>query len=70
MSTSSREVHLVARPAGMPSPADFSIVDVEMPGPEPGEVVDGLENAVAALLGMLSGANVGKMPVRLDAAAT
>jgi hypothetical protein len=29
-------------------------------------VVDGLENAVDAFLGLLSGANVGKMLVRLS----
>ncbi len=39
MSTASREIHLTARPSGMPSPQDFAIVDVEVPDPGPGEVV-------------------------------
>ncbi|GAA5087938.1 pimeloyl-ACP methyl ester carboxylesterase [Thermocatellispora tengchongensis] len=39
MSTAGREVHLVARPTGMPSPENFSIVEVDVPDPGPGEVL-------------------------------
>ncbi|WP_027935743.1 NADP-dependent oxidoreductase [Amycolatopsis sp. ATCC 39116] len=39
MSTTSREVHLVARPAGMPSPSDFALVETVVPEPAPGEVL-------------------------------
>ncbi|SFJ42017.1 NADP-dependent oxidoreductase [Amycolatopsis sacchari] len=39
MTTTSREVHLVSRPVGVPSPADFTIVERAVPAPEPGEVV-------------------------------
>jgi len=35
----SREVHLVARPDGLPKPEDFSIALVEVPDPGPGEVL-------------------------------
>ena len=35
----SREVHLVARPDGLPKPGDFAIVRVEVPDPGPGEVL-------------------------------
>ena len=34
-----REVHLVSRPQGMPQPSDFSLVEVDVPDPAPGEVV-------------------------------
>ena len=29
--TASREIHLVRRPKGMPVPADFAVVDVNVP---------------------------------------
>jgi NADPH-dependent curcumin reductase CurA len=35
----SREIHLVARPRGEPSPADFALVEVDVPEPADGEVV-------------------------------
>ena len=37
--TRSREVHLVSRPDGLPSPEDFEIVEVDLPDPGPGEVL-------------------------------
>ena len=39
MTTSSREIHLAARPQGWPTPDDFRTVDVELPDPGPGEVL-------------------------------
>jgi NADPH-dependent curcumin reductase CurA len=38
MSTS-REIHLVARPAGAPRPDDFALVEVDVPDPGDGEVL-------------------------------
>jgi hypothetical protein len=35
----SREIHLAARPQGWPEPADFRLVEVELPEPGPGEVL-------------------------------
>jgi NADPH-dependent curcumin reductase CurA len=35
----SREIHLVARPRGEPRPADFALVEVDVPEPADGEVV-------------------------------
>jgi NADPH-dependent curcumin reductase CurA len=37
--TSSREIRLVARPHGTPSPSDFELADVELPDPAEGEVL-------------------------------
>jgi NADPH-dependent curcumin reductase CurA len=37
--TTSREVHLVSRPTGWPTPDDFRLVDAELPDPGPGEVL-------------------------------
>ncbi|MDQ4053026.1 MAG: NADP-dependent oxidoreductase [Actinomycetota bacterium] len=39
MPTHTREIHLVARPAGLPSDDDFRVVDVELPDPGPGEIL-------------------------------
>ena len=39
MSRTAREVHLVRRPHGMPEPADFDLVDRDLPDPGPGEVL-------------------------------
>ncbi len=39
MTTSSREIHLAARPQGWPTPDDFRTVDVELPDPGPGEAL-------------------------------
>jgi len=33
------EVRLASRPAGAPTPADFSIVDVDVPEPGPGQLL-------------------------------
>jgi len=37
--TASREIHLAARPHGMPRPEDFALVDVDVPDPGDGEVL-------------------------------
>ena len=37
--TTSREIHLAARPSGEPVPTDFKLVEVELPDPAPGEVL-------------------------------
>ncbi|MBI5264117.1 MAG: NADP-dependent oxidoreductase, partial [Bradyrhizobium sp.] len=34
----SREVHLIARPAGMPREEEFAIVEQTVPDPSPGQV--------------------------------
>jgi len=34
-----REIHLVSRPSGVPDETNFRLVDVEVPEPEPGEVL-------------------------------
>lgn len=39
MPTMTRQVHLVQRPDGMPSPRHFMVVDAELPGLEPGQVL-------------------------------
>lgn len=36
---SSREVHLVSRPDGLPTVEDFAVVEVDVPGPGPGDVL-------------------------------
>ncbi|MCW2771858.1 MAG: yfmJ [Nocardioides sp.] len=37
--TTSREIHLVSRPSGSPTPDDFKAVDTELSDPGPGEVL-------------------------------
>ena len=37
--TASREIHLSARPRGVPQPTDFSLVEVEVPDPADGQVL-------------------------------
>ena len=37
--TTSREIHLAARPHGMPQPSDFALVEVDVRGPGDGEVL-------------------------------
>jgi NADPH-dependent curcumin reductase CurA len=37
--TPSREIHLAARPNGVPLPSDFSLVEVDVPDPAEGEVL-------------------------------
>ncbi|WP_017624751.1 NADP-dependent oxidoreductase [Nocardiopsis chromatogenes] len=39
MPTQGREVRLVQRPVGEPTPADFSLVETEVPDPGPGQVL-------------------------------
>jgi NADPH-dependent curcumin reductase CurA len=39
MATRTREIHLVARPSGLPSAEDFRTVTVELPDPGPGEIL-------------------------------
>lgn len=39
MGTPSREVHLTSRPTGMPTSGEFSVVEVDVPEPGPGEVL-------------------------------
>ena len=34
-----REYHLASRPVGWPTPANFALVDVEVPEPGPGQVL-------------------------------
>jgi len=37
--TTSREIHLAARPQGVPTPGDFALVEVDVPEPADGEVL-------------------------------
>ncbi len=37
--TTTREIHLAARPAGTPVPSDFATVETELPAPGPGQVL-------------------------------
>ena len=37
--TSSREIHLVSRPEGLPRPEDFTVVETDVADPGPGEVL-------------------------------
>ncbi len=39
MTTTTREIHLAARPSGWPTPDDFRLVEAELPDPGPGEVL-------------------------------
>jgi NADPH-dependent curcumin reductase CurA len=39
MSRTSRQIHLVSRPDGWPVPANFSIVEIELPDPGPGQLL-------------------------------
>ncbi len=39
MSTPSREIHLVRRPEGPPTAADFAMVETSVPDPGDGEVL-------------------------------
>jgi NADPH-dependent curcumin reductase CurA len=39
MPTSTREIHLAARPHGLPTHADFRLVETELPDPGPGQVL-------------------------------
>lgn len=37
--TRTREIHLVSRPSGWPEPANFALVEVDLPDPGPGQVL-------------------------------
>ena len=37
--TTTREIHLAARPTGAPKPSDFRLVETELPQPGPGQIV-------------------------------
>ncbi len=37
--TRSREIHLKSRPVGMPEPVNFALVEVDLPAPQPGQVL-------------------------------
>jgi NADPH-dependent curcumin reductase CurA len=37
--TTSREIHLAARPRGIPEPSDFALVEVDLPNPGDGELL-------------------------------
>ena len=37
--TPSREIHLAARPRGVPQPTDFALVEVDVPEPADGQVL-------------------------------
>ena len=39
MPVTSREIHLVARPVGAPTPEDFRLVEATVPDPDPGEIL-------------------------------
>ncbi|MDZ7685485.1 MAG: hypothetical protein U5O39_11180 [Gammaproteobacteria bacterium] len=39
MSTTSREIHLVSRPEGLPTPDDFALVEREVSDPGDGELL-------------------------------
>jgi NADPH-dependent curcumin reductase CurA len=39
MAQPTREIHLAARPEGEPKPSDFRLVETELPGPGPGELL-------------------------------
>ena len=67
-----RQVVLAARPQGKPHLTDFRLREVGA-GIADGriryreDIVDGLENASEAFIGMLEGRNFGKLIVRVDA---
>ena len=68
--TISREIRLKNRPEGMPRETDFELVEVELPeivGKEwKDTIVDGIENAPKAFIGLFKGQNFGKMIVKIS----
>jgi len=70
MTTSTREIHLAARPQGWPTPEDFRTVEVELPDPGPGQVL--VRNTVLSvdpyMRGRMNDVKSYVPPFRLDAA--
>ena len=57
--TISREIRLKNRPEGMPRETDFELVKWKE------TIVDGIENAPKAFIGLFKGENFGKMIVKI-----
>lgn len=70
MTTTTREIHLAARPTGWPTHDDFRTVSVELPDPGPGEVL--VRNTVMSvdpyMRGRMNDVKSYVPPFRLDAA--
>jgi len=71
-STTSREVRLVSRPNGIPTAANFSLARTKLEPLKDQQVlvrketvVEGIDKAVDAFIGLFEGKNVGKMVVKL-----
>lgn len=58
-----RQWQLASRPVSAPTPANFQVASGQIKFCE--DVVDGLENALAAFIGLLEGRNFGKLIVRV-----
>jgi len=69
MPTPTREIHLVARPSGLPADGDFRTVEVDLPDPAPGEVL--VRNTVLSvdpyMRGRMNDVKSYVPPYRLDA---
>lgn len=67
--TTTREVHLKNRPAGLPGPGDFALVEVTLPEPGPGEVLvrNAWMSVDPAMRGRMHDAKSYKPPFALDA---
>lgn len=69
MPVETREIHLVARPVGWPTPDDFRMVRTTLPDPEPGELL--VRNTVLSvdpyMRGRMNDAKSYKAPFALDA---
>ena len=70
MTTTTREIHLAARPTGWPTHDDFRTVTMELPDPGPGEVL--VRNTVMSvdpyMRGRMNDVKSYVPPFRLDAA--
>ena len=71
-STTSREVRLVSRPNGIPTAANFSLARTKLEPLKDQQVlvrketvVEGIDKAVDAFIGLFEGKNIGKMVVEL-----
>ncbi len=62
--TTSHEVRLVSRSSGIPSPAHFALEQIELSALQE-TVVEGIDHAVGAFLGLFEGKNMGKVVVKL-----
>lgn len=68
-----KQILLASRPQGIPHASDFQIQEVELPVLMEGEgkihytetIMNGFEQLPTAFLGLFSGANTGKMIVRV-----